>query len=105
MNNTSILVLSIILKCTSQEEKKYSKISVNKIRELLAKLYGIHVGRRWIFRILERWINKGFLNRQPRYKNDQNGLIRQDASILTFTGKGARFIDKMGFEKDSMKWE
>lgn len=48
------------------------------------------------------------LNRQPRYRNDENGLIRQKSSMISFTGIGARLLVTMGFEdakklKDSIK--
>lgn len=107
MNITSFSILSIISHNTSQEKNYYTKISVNKIRKLLATFHGIHVKRRWIFECIRRLIKKKYLTRHPRHFNRSDGTVGQRSSMLSFTKPGCMFMLKKGVtsvKKIMKKW-
>lgn len=111
LNSTSHAVIVIILKCIDQGEKHYTAVSINKIQELLISWHGIHVGRRWIFYILALLIKRGLVTRKQRFRNNQQGLIRQRSSLWAFTAKGANYLYKKGIDagrkilKGIKKWK
>ena len=98
LNATSHAVIVIILKCIGQGKKHYTAVSVNKIQRLLISWHGIHVGRRWIFRVLEMLLKFGLVTRRQRFKNVEKGFIRQYSSLWAFTGKGANYLYKKGID-------
>ena len=92
MNKTMHAIMVILISCTGQGENRYTKISINKIQELLVKIYGIHVKRRWIFFCLAYLITKGFITRKPRYRKKEHGFIRQISSMIWITVRGLKYL-------------
>jgi len=95
MINTKTAIMSTVFKCSSPL-RNYSKISINKMRKILSTIYGINVGRRWIFRCLEELEELGFLNRLKRYKKCAEFPYGQQSSLWSITLKGARALSLLG---------
>lgn len=92
MNATTHAVLIILLSCTSQGENRYTKVSIDKIQEILGKVYKIDVKRRWIFYCLAKLLLTGYITRKPRYRNRGCGLIMQISSMIWITVRGAKYM-------------
>jgi len=70
----------------------YTKASVNKLRELLAKRHNKKIERRWTFCCLADLIDSGLLTRRPRHPRMSDGTVRQISSMIAFTIKGAKYL-------------
>ena len=92
MNNTKNAVMITIFSSMCQGENHYTKTSIDKISENLEKYHGIHVKRRWIFYCLASMLHTGLITRKARYRNDDQGLIRQKTSLLAFTIRGIKYL-------------
>ena len=92
MNNTKNSVMVTIFASMSQGKNHYTKTSVAKIGENLEKYHKIHVKRRWIFYCLAYLLENKLLTRKSRYINNDNGLITQIPSLLSFSLKGVTYL-------------
>jgi len=80
----------------SQAPNRYTKISVNKIIEILAKLYDVHVHRRWVFYCIQWLKDQRFINREPRIYNDSAGRVSKKSSMIAFAKRGIDYLVKTG---------
>ena len=92
MNNTKNAVMITIFSSMCQGENHYTKTSIAKIGENLEKYHKIHVKRRWIFYCVAELLERKLLTRKARYRNDDQGLIRQKSSLLAMTVKGMKYL-------------
>ena len=92
MGNTKISILITLLSCMDLKGNPYTKASVLKIIELLAKVHKITVNRRWVFQCIADMIEAGLLTRRARFKHEKDGTVRQLSSIVAFSLKGAKFL-------------
>ena len=92
MGNTKISILITLLSCMDLKGNPYTKASVLKIIELLAKMHKITVNRRWVFQCIADMIEAGLLTRRARFKHEKDGTVRQLSSIVAFSLKGAKFL-------------
>ncbi len=92
MNATTHAVMVILLSCSSQGQNRYTKVRIDKIQEILAKLYKIHVKRRWIFYCLAKLLLGGYITRKPRYRKRGRGFIMQMSSMIWITIRGAKYM-------------
>ena len=92
MNNTKNAVMITIFSSMCQGENHYTKTSIAKIGENLEKYHKIHVKRRWIFYCVAELLERKLLTRKARYRNDDQGLIRQKSSLLAMTMKGLKYL-------------
>ena len=77
----------------------YTKVSVDKTRELLAKKHNKPIERRWCFQCTADLIDAGLITRQPRHPRMSDGTVRQISSMIAFTLKGANYLISKGVEK------
>jgi len=70
----------------------YTKASVNKLRELLAKRHKKVIQRRWAFYCLAAFEAAGLITRRVRIINNLDGTVRQLSSMIAFTIKGAKYL-------------
>ncbi len=94
MNDAKNGVMITLFASMSQGENHYTRTSINKIGENLEKHHKIHVKRRWIFYIMAYLDENGYVNRKSRYVQDNNGLITQIPSLISFTLKGVVYLVK-----------
>jgi len=94
MNNTKSALMITLFSCMSQGKKHYSRVSINKIQELLEKFHKIHVKRRWIFYCMRYLMDENLITKKKRYRNDADGLINQIPSLHSFTQKGMEYLFK-----------
>lgn len=96
MHHTKSSLMVTLFACMGYGTKHYTKASVDALRGLLQQYHGIEVGRRWMFDCLRCMIENKIIRREQRYRNDENGEIRQISSMVSFTFKGVRYLSKMG---------
>ncbi len=96
MNALQLILMNILNFSMGQGENHYTKASVNRILEILAEIYDIHVKRRWVFKCIRWLIDHGYINRKSRIYNDSAGLVSQKSSMISFTIKGVGHLAKMG---------
>jgi len=77
----------------------YTKVSVDKTRELLAKKHKRYIERRWCFQCTADLIGAGLITRQPRHPRMSDGTVRQISSMIAFTLKGVNYLISKGVEK------
>ena len=92
MNSTKNAIMITIFSSTGHGEKNYTRSSIDKVSENLAKYHKIHVKRRWIFYCLADLLERKLLTRKSRYCKDENGLISQIPSLFAFTIKGIKYL-------------
>ena len=77
----------------------YTKVSVDKTRELLAKKHRRKIERRWCFQCTADLIAAGLITRQPRHPRKSDGTVRQISSMIAFTLAGANYLISKGVER------
>ena len=77
----------------------YTKVSVDKTRELLAKKHRRKIERRWCFQCTADLIAAGLITRQPRHPRMSDGTVRQISSMIAFTLAGANYLISKGVER------
>ncbi len=92
MNRTKSALMITLFACMSQGKNHYSKVSIDKIRELLGKYHGIHVERRWIFYCMKYLLENNLISSKLRFNNDDSGRINQKPSLHSFTIPGVRYL-------------
>jgi len=70
----------------------YSRASLRKFQELLARIHHTYVGIRWISQCLKNLEEGGYINRRCRYVHFADGHILQRPSLFSFTVQGAKFF-------------
>ena len=98
-------LLITLFSSTGIEGASYSKISVNRARELLDKIHDIIIGRRWTFKLETDFVNQGLIKRTPRTDRQNDGTIRRFSSLIKFTTKGLKHLWKMGILKAKIAWQ
>lgn len=96
MNASKASIMITIFKSTGQGENHYTVSSVDKLRLNLDKFHDIKIKRRWTFQCLADLLTAKYIRRKQRYVQDENGLITQIPSMITFTLKGVIWMVKMG---------
>jgi hypothetical protein len=92
MNNTKAAIMITLFSCMGQGKKHYSRVSINKIQELLGKFHKIHVKRRWIFYCMRYLMDENLITKKMRWRNDDGGRINQIPSLHSFTEDGMRYL-------------
>jgi len=87
------------LSCMDLKGNPYTKVSVDKTRELLAKKHKRYIERRWCFQCTADLIGAGLITRQPRHPRMSDGTVRQISSMIAFTLKGVNYLISKGVEK------
>ena len=111
MNSTKAAIMITLFSCMGQGKNHYTRVSINKIRELLEKFHKIHVKRRWIFRCMRYLMDENLITKTKRYLNNDDGLINQIPSLHGFTQKGMNYLFKKRVTgawrvlKAMIKWE
>ena len=92
MGNTKTSLLITLFSCMRISKGAYTKASVNKLRELLAKRHNKVIQRRWAFYCLADFEDAGLITRRVRIINNSDGTVRQLSSMIAFTIKGAKYL-------------
>lgn len=92
MNNTKSALIITLFSCMGQGTNHYTAVSVNKILELLELYHSIVVKRRWLFTCLRDLLDSNIITRRSRFSNEENGVIFQLPSMISFTLKGAKYL-------------
>ena len=87
------------LSCMDLKGNLYTKVSVDKTRELLAKKHKRYIERRWCFQCTADLIGAGLITRRPRHPRMSDGTVRQISSMIAFTLKGVNYLISKGVEK------
>lgn len=92
MNRTKHATAIAIFASMENGNKHYTKVSVDKIRYLLAKYHDLQIQRRWLFYCLKDMEQRGYIRRRKRYDKRGAGEIRQYSSMISFTLAGIRYL-------------
>jgi len=92
VNNAKSAIMITLFSCMSQGKNHYTRVSINKIQELLEKFHKIHVKRRWIFYCMRYLMDENLITKKKRYRNDDDGLINQIPSLHSFTIAGMKYL-------------
>ena len=92
MNSAKSAIMITLFACMSQGKKHYTRVSIDKIQELLEKFHKIHVKRRWIFYCMRYLMDENLITKTKRYLNNDDGLINQIPSLHGFTQEGMRYL-------------
>lgn len=92
MNATKHAVIIALFAIMQKGKTHYSKASVTRIIELLETYHGITVKRRWLFYCLAYMEKKGYVRRQERYQNHEDGQIHQLPSLVTISLQGIKYL-------------
>ncbi len=96
MNALQLILMNILNFSMGQGENHYTKASTDRILEILAEIYDVHIKRRWLYYCM-RWLQDyRYINRKTRHLNDSAGHISQISSMTSFTIKGVGHLVKMG---------
>lgn len=98
MNHTKGAFLITIYRILVKGKKHYANPSVDALIELVAGRHGKTIKRRWAFQCLHDIESLGYINRQPRYRKDQDGNWIQLPSLISITLKGARRLFDLGVD-------
>ena len=96
MNEAKFSIMVTLFFSMSQGQNHYTVSSIDKLRENLDKYHKVDIKRRWTFQCLRDLLDAGYLKRKQRFVNDENGLVSQIPSMVTFTLKGAIFMVRRG---------
>lgn len=96
MNEAKFSIMITLFFSMSQGQNHYTVSSIDKLRENLNKYHKVDIQRRWTFQCLRDLLDAGYLKRKQRFVNDENGLVSQIPSMVTFTLKGAIFMVRRG---------
>ena len=111
MNSAKSAIMITLFACMSQGKKHYTRVSIDKIQELLEKFHKIHVKRRWIFYCMRYLMDENLITKTKRYLNNDDGLINQIPSLHSFTQEGMDYLFKKRVTgawrvlKAMIKWE
>lgn len=92
MNKTKHAIVVTLLAIMEKGGAHYTITSINRLRELLILFHEASVERRWLFQCLRDLIDAGLISRQPRYRQNEEGAIRQMSSMIAFTIKGLKYM-------------
>jgi hypothetical protein len=84
---------------SGQGKKHYTVTSIDTLRKNLSEFHGIKIKRRWTFQCLRYLLDKKYIKRKGRYVHDNNGVITQIPSIVSFTIKGMAWLVARGVRK------
>ncbi len=94
INQTKNALMITLFAIMQKGETHYTIASIDAIIALLKKIHGISVKRRWTFQCMYDLIDAKLINRQSRYRQNEDGTIRQISSMIAFTMKGLRYMVK-----------
>ena len=80
----------------SQGKNHYTVSSPNTYRKNLKKFHDKDIKRRCYFQHMRDLEDNRYIRRRQRYKNDDDGLIRQIPSMTTLLLKGVVLLVRMG---------
>lgn len=92
VGNTSHQLMITLSATIDQRVTYFTTASRYKLQELLGKHHDKHVGIRWISRCLKTLEDVGYIERQKRYTQLDNGQARQRPSMFWFTDDGATYL-------------
>lgn len=92
MNNTKNALMITLVASMSQGKNHYTVSSIDKMIDNLYKFHKIQVKRRWIFYCLADFLRNGFIKRKSRYRQENNGVISQFPSMISFSLKGVTYL-------------
>lgn len=92
MNKTKHAIIVTLLAIMEKGGAHYTITSVNRLQDLLSMIHEASVERRWLFQCLRDLIDAGLISRQPRYRRNEEGDIRQIPSMIAFTMKGLKYM-------------
>lgn len=96
MNATKAALMITTFFSMSQGLNHYTLSSTKTYLKNLSKFHEIEIQRSWFYESF-RWLDdNGYVNRQKRYQQKDNGLISQIPSMITFTLKGVAWLVSMG---------
>lgn len=96
MNASKASLMITIFFSTGQGKNHYTLSTIDTFRKNLSRFHKIDIKRRWTFYCFAWLLEEGYIRRKARYKNYDNGLIRQIPSMITFTLKGVVWLARMG---------
>lgn len=96
MNDSKSSLMLTIFFSTGQGKKHYTVSSISAFQNNLQKYHKIKIKRRWIFYCFRWLLDEGYIRRKERYRNYNNGLIRQIPSMITITLKGVVWLVSKG---------
>ncbi len=96
MNASKASTMITLFFSTSQGKNHYTVTSIKSLLVNLSKFHKINIQRRWCFECLRWLIDEGYIRRKQRYRKDDNGLITQIPSMVTFTLKGVVWLVSKG---------
>jgi len=91
LNASKHATMITISKCMKLE-RGYTKVSVNKLIELLKTWHNRNINRRWCFQITRDLEDGGFIRRRNRYKKTAQYPYGQQSSLFSITLKGAYYL-------------
>lgn len=92
MNRTKHAIIITLFATMQKGETHYTVAKINTIRKLLEKFHKASVNRRWLFQCLRDIEDAGLISRAKRYRNIEDGEIRQLSSMFAFTLRGVRYM-------------
>jgi hypothetical protein len=92
MNRTKHALIISLFASTRNGNKHYTKAAPDKLQSLLKSYHAIDIKRRWLFKCLSDMENAGYIRRKKRFRNIEEGKIRQYSSMITFTLEGIKYL-------------
>jgi len=96
MNAAKASIMISIFFATGQGKSHYTVSAIDTFLLNLEKFHKIKIKRRWIFYCFRYLLDEGFIRRKARHVRDNNGLITQIPSMVTFTLKGVVWLVRKG---------
>ena len=96
MNACKASTMITLFFSTSQGKNHYTVTSIKTLLVNLLKFHNIDIQRRWCFECLRYLVDEGYIRRKQRYLNDDNGLVTQIPSMISFTLKGVVWLVRKG---------
>ena len=96
MNACKASTMITLFFSTSQGKNHYTVTSIKTLLVNLLKFHKIDIQRRWCFECLRWLVDEGYIRRKQRYFNDDNGLVTQIPSMISFSLKGVVWLVTQG---------
>lgn len=96
MNAAKAAIMITIFFSSNKGKNHYTVSAINTFLLNLAKFHKITIKRRWIFYCFRYLIDNGYIRRKSRYVRDDEGLITQIPSMVSFTLKGVVWLVSKG---------
>lgn len=94
MKNTKTALLITLWSVYQAGRRHYTTMSCDRGLKLLKKYHNVNIKRRWFFYCMRDFIEEGMIARKPRFRQNDQNLISQIPSLITFTLKGLKYLSK-----------